>query len=197
MKKSTGKYLINLVLINFIFILNSCIEYKINWRNYSSYTNTKVIFSTQNDKNIKLNLNNTRKFRVSVPIEFINFQQPNECDIVIYPFFDINNESEVYFFDINILFQDDKKVIVESRQCVEAYYAKFYINDLLYYIISKDNELIITEPQELMSMDKILLNINNIDYTYVDNGRSDYNGYVFCGYIVRSKIDDTILWLGR
>jgi hypothetical protein len=128
-------------------------------------------------------------------IKYINFQQPKGYDLAVYPFFNNNTESELFFYNVQILYQDGEKVILATREDVEAYYADFYINGFCYTVVSRDNELTITEPQELKNMTDILSSIDIADYTYVSTGQSNYDGSVICGYIVRSKIDNTLHFL--
>jgi len=96
---------------------------------------------------------------------------------------------------MQIINQDERSVIVAKREGVEAYFADFYINDLRYTVISKDNVLTITEPQELTSMEDVLAYIKNADFTFVSTGKPHWNGVVEAGFIVRSKIDNSIRWL--
>ncbi len=88
-------------------------------------------------------------------------------------------------------------MVVEQRHDIEAYYADFYIDELRYTVISKDNVITITEPQISANIVDIFSNLDNRDYTYVYTGRKDYDGTVVCGYIVKSKIDNTLRWLSE
>lgn len=197
MKHNLGKYVISLVLISIVLFFSSCNKYNIIWRNYTQYDNTNVVFTTQNDEKIKIVLNKTASFFTFSPIEYINFQNPRGCYLYIYPFLGKYIKSELYFYDMKILYQEENKVVVEPRQDVEAYYADFYIDDLRYTVISKDNVITITIPQNSTNMVDVFSSLNNSDYTYVYTGRKDYSGTVVCGYIVKSKIDNTLHWLSE
>jgi len=194
-KHNFWKYVISLVLISIVLFFDSCNKYTIIWRNYTQYDSTDVVFTTQNDEKIKIVLNKTNSFFTFSSIERIIFQNPKGCGIYVYPFFNKFTESELYFYDIQILYQEENKVVVKPRKDVEAYYADFYIDELRYTVISKDNIITITEPQNFTNMVDIFSDLDNRDYTYVYTGRKDYDGAVICGYIVKSKIDNTLHWL--
>ena len=198
MKRNIGKCVTNLVLISIILFSNSCNRYNIVWRNYSQYDDTRVVFTTQDSEEVRIVLNKSYSFYTFSSIEYVNFQQPKECYLYIYPFFDKSIKSELFFYDIQILYHEKTVVKIAPRQGVEAYYADFYIDGLRFTVISKDNEIAITEPQEIKikDTDTILFDLGTTDCTYVYTGRNDYNGTVVCGYIVRSKIDNTLHWLG-
>jgi hypothetical protein len=175
--------------------LNSCYVYEISWRNYSSYSDARVVFTTQVKETVWLNLNRTKRFRVSTPIESIVFQRPYGSFIHVYPFFNKEVVSEIFFYDVRVISHDERSVILEAREGVEAYFVEFYINDLRYTVISKNNILTIGEPQEITNMNEVLTYIEIADFTFISNGRTDYDGVVIGGYIVRSKIDNSIRWL--
>jgi hypothetical protein len=193
--KLTGKFVTNLVLISIIFLFNACTRYNVTWRNYSRYDDTKIVLFSQKNEKVSLYLNKTISFRTFFPIEYLNLQQPSDCYLYIYPFLGHSTKSEIFFYDISILEQDRNRVIIEERQNVEAYYADFYINDLCYTVISQDNELIISIPQDLKNIDDILNNHDVIDYTYLHEGKTNYHGVVVCGYIVKSDKDNSYHWL--
>jgi len=176
--------------------MNSCNVYEISWRNYSTYSDENIKLKFQNNEKVNLKLNKTKRFRLFTQIDYIiEFERQYGCYIYVYPFFNINTESEIFFYNINIINQNEKSIIIEERKDVEAYFAEFYIDNLRYNVISKDNILAITEPKEFTNINDILSYIETSDFTFITAGRTDYDGVVKGGYIVRSKIDSTILWL--
>ena len=187
------KYLIISILTSLILFFSSCNVYEISWRNYSTYSDEKIILTFQNNEKINLKLDRTREFRLFTPIErIIGFERQYGCYIYVYPFFSTGIESEIFFYNIDIISQNEKSINILPRNNIEAYYAEFYIDDYCYTVISKSNVLTITEHQELKNMEDILLFIQSGAYTYVSAGKPNYNGIVICGYIVRSNIDRSI-----
>jgi hypothetical protein len=149
-----------------------------------------------------LEVGKTKSFRIPRNYVYSGYELPANCYLAVYPFFTVaeqnkGNKHEVFVYNFDVVKKDKDFIELNPRENIIAYYAEFYKNDELYVVLSKKPFIQIQESINTLtknSFDDFLVSGEDT-VTYLSAGREDYDGVILCGYIVKSLLNNSYIWL--
>ena len=206
------KYKNYLISLFFLISLVSCHKkISLDWR----------IIGESNDKTVKLNFFNlndveliigkTTSIKIPFNADCYGLERPGLINVYFRPDYTYINKYENFEIFVFPLYANqenisDTKIIITliKNTDVLAYFFKFNLNGKIYiafslknqFYIDKDNLIISDEPERIDVA--FFKNMNNDIFVFNSNYATDFSTddfYDYGGYIVQSRLDDSIIWL--
>jgi hypothetical protein len=149
---------------------------------------------------VALEVGKTKSFNLPRNYVYSGYELPANCYLAIYPFFTEQNKSdkhEIFIYNFDVIKKGKNFIELDPRKDIIAYYAEFYKNDELYIVFSKKPFIQIQESINTPtknSFDDFLVSGEDT-VTYLSDGKEDYDGVILCGYIVKSLLNNSYIWL--
>lgn len=206
------KYRNYLISLFFIICLISCRRnVSLDWRIIGESENKTISLLFSNAKDIELIIGKTTNIKIPINADCFGLERPSSINVNFNPDYTGINQYERFEIFVFPLYVSQKNItdtktfftFVENND-VLAYFYKFNFDNKIYitfslknqFYIDKDNLIISNEPDNIDIL--FFKNMGTDIFTFYSEFHSLFltdDFYDYGGYIVQSRIDNTIIWL--
>lgn len=194
-------------MILLCLIFTSCEKHNIIWtdlraekRNAKIQLGYSIDFTTKNDY-FTLRTNKTKIIRARTQQHLMSTECPSYFCLSVHPtFIDTkDSEIEIFIYDWSDVKQTETGFEVSPKENVAAYFINYYDPDINrnYTIVSKDSifENVPIAESNTKSAEEIINEIDSHDYAYFKSYVDQRFEIPIGGYILKSKVDGSYVWI--